>query len=364
MGRLQGRGRKQDAVVGDDADGDAVDMGEHADDGFAVQPFEFVEPRAVDDPCDDLAHVIGHARVGGDDTVDFLGVVGRVDRIAQGQTVGHPVGAVKVRDRGAGDVQGVDVVFGVMVGDARFAAMHVGPAQVLGGDFLARRGLYQRRAAQEDRALVFDDHAFVAHRRNVGPARRARPHDHGDLRDVGRRHVGLVEEDAPEMVAVGKDLILIGQVGAARVHQVDAGQAVLHGDFLGPQVLLHGHRVIGPALHRGVVADDHAVGARNLADPGDHARPRNLAAVHVPGGQLADLEERAVRVQQALDPVAGQQLAARQVAFAGLVVAAFFDAGAMAGQGVDQLVHPRLVLFEGGGVGGDTGFELRHHAVS
>jgi hypothetical protein len=29
------------------------------------------------------------------------------------------------------------------------------------------------------------------------------------------------------MVPVGKDLVLVGQVGAAAVHQIDAGQVVL-----------------------------------------------------------------------------------------------------------------------------------------
>jgi hypothetical protein len=45
--------------------------------------------------------------------------------------------------------------------------------------------------------------------------------------DAHGAHVGLVEEDAAEVVAVGEDLVLVGQVGAARVHQVDAGQVVL-----------------------------------------------------------------------------------------------------------------------------------------
>ncbi len=99
------------------------------------------------------------------------------------------------------------------------------------------------------------------------------------------------------MVAVGEHLILIGQVGAAGIHQIDAGQAVLHGDFLGPQVLLHGHGVVRSALHRGVVADDHAIRARHAADPGDHAGPRHAAAIHVPGRELADLEEWGARVE-------------------------------------------------------------------
>ncbi len=69
-------------------------------------------------------------------------------------------------------------------------------------------------------------------RRDIGPARGAAAHDAGDLRDAERRHVGLVEEDPPEVLAVGEDFGLIGQVRPAAVDQIDAGQAVFLRDFL------------------------------------------------------------------------------------------------------------------------------------
>ena len=77
----------------------------------------------------------------------------------------------------------------------------------------------------------------------------------------GRRHAGLVVEDAAEVLAVGEDLVLQRQEGAARVDEVDARQAVLEGDLLGAQVLLHRDRKVGAALHRGVVGDDHRLAA-------------------------------------------------------------------------------------------------------
>src|SRR5258708_31815484 len=46
-----------------------------------------------------------------------------------------------------------------------------------------------------------DDDALVRHRRDIGAARRARAHDHGDLRNALRRHRRLVVEDAAEMLA-------------------------------------------------------------------------------------------------------------------------------------------------------------------
>ena len=62
--------------------------------------------------------------------------------------------------------------------------VQVPAAQLLGGDDLAGGGLHQRRAAEEDRALVAHDHGLVAHRRDVGAARGARAEHRGDLRDA------------------------------------------------------------------------------------------------------------------------------------------------------------------------------------
>ena len=42
----------------------------------------------------------------------------------------------------------------VVVGDAGLARVHVGAAEILGRHHLAGRGLHQRRAAEEDRALL------------------------------------------------------------------------------------------------------------------------------------------------------------------------------------------------------------------
>ena len=91
-------------------------------------------------------------------------------------------------------------------------------------------------------------------------------------------HPGLVVEDPAEVLAVGEDLVLHGQEGAAGVDQVDARQAVLQGDLLGAQVLLDGHRVVRAALDGGVVGDDHALAAADPADAGDDPGGRGLAA--------------------------------------------------------------------------------------
>ena len=192
--------------------------------------------------------------------------------------------------------------------------MGIGPAQLLGADHLAGGGLHQRRAAQEDGPLPAHDDALVGHGRHIGPAGGAGAHDAGDLGDAVSAHPRLVVEDAAEMVAVGEDLGLVRQVGPARIDQIDARQPVLRRDLLGAQVLLHGQREIGAALHRGVVGDDHHLAAGDAADAGDDAGARRLAVIEAARGQRADLEKGRAGVQQPLDPLARQKLAARCVA--------------------------------------------------
>ena len=205
--------------------------------------------------------------------------------------------------------------------------MHFATAEFLGADDLAGGGLHQRRAAKKYRALVAHDDGFVAHRRNVCAAGGARAHDHGDLRNAGRRHVGLVEEDAPEVFLVRKYLVLARQVCAARVDQVDTGQPMLLGHALRTQVLLHGDRVIRAALDRRIVADHHALAARDAADAGDDPGARRLVAIHAVGGQRRQLEERGARIEQHFDAIAGQQFAAPHVLGAGRLAAARAPSG-------------------------------------
>ena len=256
------------------------------------------------------------------------------------------------------------VVLGEVVDDAGDARMHVAAAEVLGGNHFAGRRLDQRRAAQEDRALVLDDDRLVAHRRHVGAAGGARAEDGGDLRDALRRQVGLVEEDAAEMFLVREDLVLHRQEGAAGIDQVDAGQAVLQRDLLRAQVLLDGQRVVGAALHRRVVGDDHALDAIDPADAGDHRGGRHLegigAAVHAVGGELADFEEGRAGVEQAVDALARQQLAARQVLLARRLGAAEGDPLDLRGEVGDQRPHRGGVGLEIGGARVQSGFQCSH----
>ena len=62
---LSARLAEQDAVVGEDPDRVAVDVREAADQRRAVERLELVEARAVDEPRDQLVHVVRLAHVGG-----------------------------------------------------------------------------------------------------------------------------------------------------------------------------------------------------------------------------------------------------------------------------------------------------------
>ena len=184
------------------------------------------------------------------------------------------------------------VIFGEIVRDTREPRVDISAAELLGRHFLARRRLHEWRPTEEDRAGTLDDDCFVRHGRHVRAAGRARPHDHGNLRDLLRGHPRLVEEDAAEVIAIGKDLRLKRQERASRVDQIDAGQAVLERDFLSADVLPDGHRIVRPALDGRVVGDDQDFAAGHAPDAGDDPRRRRLVVVETPRGKGRELEER------------------------------------------------------------------------
>ena len=238
------------------------------------------------------------------------------------------------------------------------AGVDVAAAQLLGGDVLAGRRLHQRRAAEEDRAGLLHDDRLVAHRRDIGPAGGARAHHHRDLRDALRRQPRLVVEDAAEVLAIGEDLGLQRQEGAAGVDEVDAGQAVVERDLLRPQVLLHRERIVGAALDRRVVGDDQDLAAGHAADAGDEAGAGRVAVIEAGGGERRDFEEGRARVEQPVDPFADRQLALLAMAGVGGGTAAGprrLEPGAQVG---DERRHAGGVVAKLGGVG--AGLALHH----
>ena len=122
---------EQDAVVGEDRHRVAVQVREAGDQRGAVVLLELVELRAVDDARDDLAHVVGLARVGRDDAVDLLGGIKRLSRFSEFSE--RPAfREFRFETMRRTSDEGVRVVQRVVVRDARDARMHLGAAELLG----------------------------------------------------------------------------------------------------------------------------------------------------------------------------------------------------------------------------------------
>src|SRR5216110_1733303 len=119
-----------------------------------------------------------------------------------------------------------------------------------------------------------------------------------------------------------EDVGLEGEEGAARVDQVDAAETVLERDLLRAEMLLHGERVVGAALHGGVVGDQRALAAGDASDAGHDAGARRLVVVAAVRRERRELEEGRPRVEEARDALAWQEFAPRAVAAAGLLWAA------------------------------------------
>ena len=76
-------------------------------------------------------------------------------------------------------------------------------------------------------------------------------------------------------------------------------------------MLLHREREVRAALDRGVVGDDRALAPLDNTDPGHDARTRRLVVVDVQGGERVQLQKRRPGVEEQVDPLPGEELAAR-----------------------------------------------------
>jgi hypothetical protein len=78
---LEARRAEQDSVVRDDPDGEALDVGEAADERLAVPCLELVQLRSIDQPRDHLAHVVRLTGVRRDHAVQLVRAHHRVGRL-------------------------------------------------------------------------------------------------------------------------------------------------------------------------------------------------------------------------------------------------------------------------------------------
>ena len=178
-----------------------------------VGGLELEEVRAVDEPRDDFAHVVGLAFVGGHDAHQFFGGEQRLGS-GSGSGSGDFVPRQFVHQL-ARQRDGVGVVVAEVFAQASDFGVHLRAAQFFVAGVFADGGLHQRRASQVDAAAAPDQHHIVAQARQIRAAGGGRAMHHRDLRDAGGRQPRLVGKGA---AAVDEDLGLVHQVGAARLH--------------------------------------------------------------------------------------------------------------------------------------------------
>ena len=264
---------------------------------------------AVHDAGNDLMHVIGLACIDRNHAIQLFRAVQR--RLGLAQDLLRILFTVQAGNRLARQRQCMRIVLRQVVSHTRKPGVHVATAQVFSRNNFTNRRLDQRRATQKNRALVFNNDGLVAHGGHVRTACGATTHYHRDLSNAQRAHLRLVVKDAAKMLTVRKHIVLIWQVGTARVHQVDARQVVLLRNLLRTQVLFNRHGVVGTALHRCVVAHHQAVNATDAANARDDACARRAVGavtvrVHGEGGQWRELKKRRARVKQHLHTLTRQ----------------------------------------------------------
>ena len=250
------------------------------------------------------------------------------------------------------------LVAGQVVAESRDLGVHAGTAEVLLVGILPDRHLDQRRPAEEDARPVLDHHRVVAHAGEVGPARGRRAEHDADGGDALRREL----RQPPELLAPGDEHVgLAGQVGASGLHQEQQREAVLLGHVHGAQELADRRRARRPAAHGRVVGDDEALGVRHLGQR-DHDTATDRVA-RVQPGQRAQLEHRRAGVDQRLQALADQHLAAGPVTLHVLRPATGEDAVVQGTHLVDQRAHGGGVVAELVARHGQAGPEDRAHVV-
>ena len=272
------RFREENAVVGDNADAVTVDAGESSDQGRTEFGLELLVLTAIHDDLDDLVDVVRHFGIDGDDIVKIGLVASRRDG---GFCVPRNFRVLGERcDDIADTTQCIGIVNRKVVGNSGGLGVQFAATEFLWCDIFTSCSLNQWWACQEDGALVFHNDCFIAHCRHVCAAGGTGSHHGGNLRNAAGREVGLVVENATEVVAIRENFILVEKHGPTGVDQVNARQVVKAGDLLCAQMLLDSQRVVRTTRDGCVISNDQAATTFDDANAGDDASSRNLAAIH------------------------------------------------------------------------------------
>ena len=197
--------------------------------------------------------------------------------------------------------------------------MHLAAAQLLVVGVFPGRHLHQRRTAQVHARAIADEDVVVAHPGLIGAARGGAAEDHRHRRNPLAGQAGDVVEEPPalrevrELAAHLRVRILRAapEVAARGLDELDVGQPVQPRDLERAIDLLQRDGGDGAPEHRRIMAADDALDARDDPDTGDE--PATHAEVGAPAGKRAQLEEGRVAVEQELDALPDEELAALAV---------------------------------------------------
>src|SRR5262245_35440522 len=141
------------------------------------------------------------------------------------------------------------------------------------------------------------------------------------------------------MVAIGEHIRLKREERSAGIHEVKTRQAVLHCNFLRPQVLLHCDWEICTALHRSVICNKDGLMTLNHADARNETGAWRLIVVHAVSRDRAEFEERCVRVQYPIDSFTDEHLAPFFVPLYRGFTATFLNCFELGAEFVYELLH-------------------------
>ncbi len=169
-------------LVGDETDRAPGDAPKAGDDVLGEGFLQLEEIALVHHLEDQFFDVVGLVRVVGNERIERLvlaldvvirGPFRQACEVVRGQEVEQPPHLQ----------QALDIVVVGAVGDAGSRCVHGGAAKLFRRHHLVGDGLHHVGAGHEHVARIAHHEDEVRHRRRIDVAARARPHDHGDLRD-------------------------------------------------------------------------------------------------------------------------------------------------------------------------------------
>ena len=283
-----------------------MDMGPSADKGGSIKGLEFKKFTSIHHPRDNFPDIIGDIQPGWNDSIDLFGIIKGAPGLPPA-CIQLP-GRGKVSDDLPNDLDAVGIILSQIIGHPRFPAVDKGASQFVGSNFLPRGRQHKGRAAKKNSAgpLHMDD--FVAHGRDIGSPCRAQTHHAAYLWDAHLGDDGLVVKYPSSVIRVGEDLGLERQERASRVHKIDEGKAVFHGDILEPKAFLYPHGINGSPLYGGIIEMHHRLTAAHPPYPGDQPGAMHFFVVQAFCRKRGDFQERGVSIQQQFEPFRNTQL--------------------------------------------------------